>query len=489
MEAIESWLKDPSMSPIFWLGGLAGTGKSAIAQTVVGLCDAHDKLGSSFFCSRDDADHDSLCLIFPTLAIQLAQQHPKVRSILLPLLQFNPDIVYESTSRQVEKLIVEPLMSADVPAIIVIDALDEWLDGESQSDLLSAVENWARKIPKVKFLITSRPEPHILAYFRLPPPSGLANALALHDVAPDLINNDIRIFLEHELSGLATQSGLDDWPTAAQLDLLCGRAAGLFVYAVATVKFLGQKHASPDKQYAIVAHSPDDTVHEGTVEGVHGGMSLDSLCISTLRASFKNNDARDDAVVRSVLAAVVLVTHPLPPSAIADLICLPASAVVSILMAIQSLLRLHEDSDKPVCPFHKLFSDLLTSATRCVDKRFYIAPWKSHSEIALNCLRLMNEGLRDSVSLQDDAINSKVALKYACGSWHVHLTEIREDVTAVIPALRLFVEERFTVWLEVFGAADAAVDPVLALKKTIYWLREVHSGSLWKSCQCLHQIR
>jgi len=488
LEAIESWSKDPSMPPIFWLDGLTGTGKSAIAQTVAGLCDAHDKLVSSFFCSRDDADHHSLCLIFPTLAIQLAQQHPKIWSILLPLLRSNPDIVYESLSKQVKKLIVEPLMSADVPAIIVIDALDEWLDDTSQSALLSAVEYWARKIPKVKFLITSRPEPHILAGFCLPLLCGLADALTLHDVAPDLINNDIRIFLEHELSGLAAQSGLDDWPTAAQLDLLCGRVAGLFVYAVATVKFLGQKHTSPDKQYAIVAHSPDDTVHEGTVEGVHGGMSLDSLCISILRAPFKDNNAQDDAVVRSVLAAVVLVTHPLPPYAIADLICLTAGVVMNILGSIQSLLRLHEDPDEPVCPFHKLLSDLLTSPTRCVDERFYIAPWKSHSEITLNCLKLMNEGLGDSVSLHD-AINPRVALKYACTSWHVHLTEIREDVTAVIPALRHFLEEQFIAWLKELGAVDAAADPVLALNKTISWLREVRSGSLWKSRQRLHQIR
>ena len=473
MEAIKSWAKDFGGSPIFWLNGLAGTGKSAIAQTIVEWCDAQGQLGSPFFCSHSTNGHDGLCTIFPTLAIQLAHQHPKARSILLPLLQSNPDIAYESPSDQVEKLIVKPLKSTDVPAIITIDALDEWIDSTSQSAILSAVEYWVREIPRVKFLITSRPKPHILASLHLPLLGGLAETFTLHDVAPDLINNDIRIFLEHELSGLAAQSGLDDWPTAAQLDLLCGRAAGLFVYAAATVKFLGQKQTSPDKQYTIVAHSPDDTVHEGTVEGVHGGMSLDSLCISTLRASFKNNNARDDAVVRSVLAAVVLVTHPLPPSAIADLICLKARVVMSTLRSIQSLLRLHEDPDEPVCPFHKLFSDLLTSPTRCTDKRFYVTPWKSHSEIALNCLKLMNKSLGNNPSLQDRAINYRVALKYACASWHVHLVEIGEDVTAVILPLRRFLEETFTVWLKVLGAVDATVDPLLALNKTISWLRAV----------------
>ena len=34
LNEIEAWAKDFKQSPIFWLNGLAGTGKSTIAQTV-----------------------------------------------------------------------------------------------------------------------------------------------------------------------------------------------------------------------------------------------------------------------------------------------------------------------------------------------------------------------------------------------------------------------------------------------------------------------
>ena len=34
LNEIELWIKDFSKSPIFWLNGLAGTGKSTIAQTI-----------------------------------------------------------------------------------------------------------------------------------------------------------------------------------------------------------------------------------------------------------------------------------------------------------------------------------------------------------------------------------------------------------------------------------------------------------------------
>jgi len=473
LEAIESWIKDFNRPPIFWLNGLAGTGKSAIAQTVVEWCDVHGQLASSFFCSHDANDYGNLDVIFPALTIQLAQRHPEVRSILVSLLQSDPDVVYGSLSDQVEKLIVKPLKSAQVPTVIVIDALDQWIDDALQFVNLPAVEYWIKEIPKVKFLVTSRPKPHILAGFHLPFPSGLADIFTLHDTAPDLVNNDIRVFLEHELSGLATRRGLDNWPTTVQLDLLCDRAAGLFMFAVATVKFLGHKYTPPNEQYTIIAHSPDDTVHEGTVGGVHRGLSLDSMCTSILQASFRNDDAEDDAITRSVLGTVALVTRPLPPSVIADLIHLEVEEVMSILGSAQSLLRLDEDLDQPIRPFHKLLSDFLTSPTRCVDERFYISPGKYHSEIALSCLKLMNETLEDSLPPQNHAMNSDVALDYACTSWYIHLTQARGDFTDLLPTLHCFLEEKSKAWLKALDVLGATKVAVSAWGKTIPWLCEV----------------
>jgi hypothetical protein len=465
LKEIESWAGDSTRPPIFWLDGRAGTGKSAIAQTIVDRCDTHNKLASSVFCSRDANDRGNPRLIFPTLAIQLAQKNPKARSILVSLLRSNPNVVYESLPNQVEKLIVKLLESANVPAVIIIDALDEWTDSISQSAILSAVKYWIKEIPKVKFLMTSR------AGFHLPLFSGLADAFTLHDATQDLVNNDIQLFLKHELSGLAVRNGLTNWPTDGLLDQLRKRADGLFVYAVATVKFLD--HWSPIKQCHTILNDPDNTIYEGTVGGVHGGLSLDSLCTSIFRASFGNNDDEDDTVVRSVLATVVLVTHPLPPSAIADLICVEVREVMSILRSIQSLLKLHKDPSQPVYPFHKLLPDLVTSPTRCADERFYISPGKFHSEIALICLKLMNKTFEDNFPPQSHIMDYEVALKYACTSWYIHLTQAREDVTALIPTVCHFLENKIAAWLEVLGILADTAAAVSARDETISWFREV----------------
>ena len=244
---IESWAKDFNRSPVFWLNGLAGTGKSTIAQTIAERVFADGLLGASFFCSRDFEDRSDMHSILPTLAFQLAHKYPNFRSHLVPLLRSNPDIVDESLFGQMERLIIEPLQSTDVSTVILIDALDECRDEEPSSAILSVLGRLAKRIPKVKFFITGRPEPRIKTGFRLPLLVDATSIFVLHDVHPSLINNDIQLFLKHELSELSQRHLLDGWPTDESINLLCQRAAGLFVYATATVKYLGEKLRFPDK--------------------------------------------------------------------------------------------------------------------------------------------------------------------------------------------------------------------------------------------------
>ena len=479
--AIKSWATNLWSTPSFLVLGLAGTGKSAISQTIAEWCDVNGLLVASYFCSPGADKGGNLRLIFPILATQLAQKHPGIRSALVPLLQFNEGVVYESASNQMKKLIIDPLKSADVPAVIIIDGLDEWIDDTSQSAIISLMSGCIENT-KVKFLVTSRPKTHIMDSSLHPLLDCLVHIFLLFDTAPDAINNDIRLFLEHELSGLAFRNGLDNWPTTGELDLLCSRANGLFVYAVATVKFLDQKQVSPIEQYNTIADSPEDTMHEGTVEGVHGGLSLDSLCLLVLQEAYKSNDAEYDAVVRSVLALMVLVDRPLPPSTIAALVHLEVKEVMGILRAIQSLLLFDGDHDQPVHLFHRLVADLLTSPTRCKDKRFYIPPRRFHPEIALNCLKLMNKTLDDGFSLQNRTEDSEVddppgetALEYACTTWYTHLAVTREGVTPLVPILRHFLEDKSAVWLTVL---DTKQDTAPALGVITCWLREVCLGLL-----------
>ena len=508
LEEIESWSKDFNMSPVYWLNGLAGTGKSTIAQTIAERVFADGRLGASFFCSRDFKDRRNLRYIFPTLAFQLAQKHPEFRSILIPLLQSNPDIVQDSLYNQMEMLIVEPLSLANVSTVVIIDALDECVDDEPQSAILSVMGRLVEGTQNVKFLITGRPEPRIQAGFRLVLLKPLTDVFVLHEVEPSVVNMDIRLFLEHGLLELAKRRGIeqDIWPMDEHLDMLCERAAGLFVYAVATLKFLDHPFTPPNEQLKIIMRAPGSTSHEGrakvrsratfdSLEGfapsVDGGVeTLDSLYLSSFQSAFDGMNPGDDEKVRHVIGVVVLAVNPLPPSAIAILVNLGQQEVMDLLRLIQSFLKFPKDPNSLVLPFHKSFPDFITDPLRCLNTRFHISPETGHLKLALSCLKLMNGSLEQNLlSLPDYALNSEVqdlemmvkdqvniALQYACKSWHNHLTKARGDITAVVSVLRSFLQGGFLAWLEVLSVIGAARDAVVALENLMPWLQEVCFG-------------
>ncbi|KAF9789294.1 hypothetical protein BJ322DRAFT_1105154 [Thelephora terrestris] len=488
LDEIESWSRDFDMSPVYWLNGLAGTGKSTIAQTIAERIFADGRLGASFFCSRDFKDRRDLRFILPTLAFQLAHNYPDFRSIIVPLLQSNPDIAHEVMYNQMETLIVEPLSSLGISTVIVIDALDECADEDPQSAILSVMGRLVGEIPKVKFLITGRPEPRIQSGFRLGLLRPLTDVFVLHEVEPSIVNTDIRLFFKHGLCELAKRTGVDQdiWPADQHLDLLCERAGGLFVYAVATLKFLDHRFTPPNKQLDIIIQTPGSTAYEGNAR-VKPSTTLDSLYLASFQSAFIGLDTKADETIRLVVGAVVLAINPLPPSAIATLINLGKQEVMNILRLIHSLLKLPEDPASEVLPFHKSFPDFITNPHRCPDTRFYISPPASHLKLAWHCLMLMNNNLEwNLLSLPNYALNSEVmdleervgnhiscALQYACRSWHHHLSEATEDITAIIPVLQSFLQDGFLAWLEVLSVIGASRDAITALEKLIPWLWKV----------------
>ena len=144
LREIESWLTSDQGQQIFWLNGLAGTGKSTIAQTFAEMAFANGKLGASFFCSRDSEGRSNLQAIFPTLAFQLAYQYPLFRKKLLQVLEAHPDVRQQSLCSQMEKLVIGPLKAAHTQTLIIIDALDECKDEEPASAILSILSQIGR---------------------------------------------------------------------------------------------------------------------------------------------------------------------------------------------------------------------------------------------------------------------------------------------------------------------------------------------------------
>ena len=498
LREIEHWLAGERGQRIFWLNGLAGTGKSTIAQTFAETSFADGKLGASFFCSRDFEDRSNLQAIFPTLAFQLAYRYPPFRERLIQVLKAHPDVGQESLYSQMEKLIVGPLRAAHTPTLIIVDALDECKDEEPESAILSIVSHYVNEIPNVKFFITGRPEPEIRSGFRLRSLLPITEVLKLHEVRPEVVNKDIKLFFQTRLTDLAENrsdcNSAGDWPSSSDVEILCQKAAGFFIYASAVVKFVASKNHNPTKQLDYIISPPQSTAHEGK-------SGIDILYTQVVEQAVGDVDRDYEKLCsqfRTVVGAVLLVFNPLSVEALSDI--LGEFDISTTLRSLHSLLLIPLSKAAPVRIFHKSFPDFLMDPERCKDKWFFVEPQVHHTEILLSCLNLMRERLKKNIcELDDYVLLSGVkdlpmrrstyigdGLKYACCFWTNHLIRTPgsgSDVGEVQRAIDQFFTTHLLFWIEILSLMGKLDIGVYALNDVQQWymlvscVQSIHLGN------------
>jgi len=488
LQQLEDWLENEQGQRVFWLNGLAGTGKSAIAQTFAEITFAKGKLGASFFCSRDFEDRSNIQAIFPTLAYQLACQYPPFREELLQVLK-KFGTKHRSLCSQLETLILGPFQALQTPTLIIIDALDECRDEEPASAILSVLSHYVDRIPFVKFFITGRPEPRIRSGFRLELLRPHTEVLKLHDIKPDLVDSDIKLFLKTQLTGITkTRSNCnfaEDWPSPQDIDALCKKAAGFFIYASTIVKFVSSQYHPPTERLALIISLPQDTSREGKL-----GINL--LYTKVLEQAFHDVDEDFYSNLRSVVGTVVLASHPLSMKSLSELLgnCGTPSGIYNSLRTLHSIRLVPENMEEPVRIFHKSFPDFLTNPKQCTDNQFFVDPPVYHREILLSCLKLMEERLKKNIcDLDDYAVLSEVrdllthqrthigdALEYACCFWTTHLMGTvgsNLDIKDVEQAIDTFFTKYFLFWVEVLSLLGKLEAGVSALSNIDKWYTQV----------------
>jgi hypothetical protein len=484
LQEIEHWSTSKQDQRVFWLNGLAGTGKSTIAQTFAERSFADGRLGASFFCSRDFEARSNLKAIFPTLAFQLAYQYPLFRKELVQVLKAYPDVGHESLCSQMEKLIVGPIQATHISTLIIIDALDECKDEEPASAILSILSQYMGEIPNVKFFITGRPEPRIRSGFRLKSLVPITEVFKLHEVKPEAVNSDIGLFFHTELTTLAKNQSdcnlMEDWPSPSDIEILCKKAAGFFIYASTVIKFFTSKTHTPAKQLSWITSLPQSTSHEGR-------SGIDLLYTQVLEQAVDDvevDDTEPHSCFKTVVGVVLLVFNPLSVRALSDLLRMPDTSTT--LRPLHSLLLIPNTTNDPIRIYHKSFPDFLMDPERCKDKRFFVDPSVYHRKILLLCLDLMRERLKRNIcNLDDHAVLSKVkdlpihlktyiggALGYACQFWTRHLVQIpssSHDFGEVHKAIDGFFTTCFLYWIEVLSLTGKLDVGVYALSDVQQW--------------------
>ncbi|KAH7081993.1 hypothetical protein BKA63DRAFT_589892, partial [Paraphoma chrysanthemicola] len=100
LREVHGWAEGQGQRCIFWLRGLAGTGKSTIAWTVARSYYHKQRLAASFFFSRGSGDVDHAGKFVASIAVQLAQNVLASRKHICSAVAERRDIASESLRDQ-----------------------------------------------------------------------------------------------------------------------------------------------------------------------------------------------------------------------------------------------------------------------------------------------------------------------------------------------------------------------------------------------------
>jgi len=477
-----SWAQNTRDQPVYWLNGLAGTGKSTIAQTFSEMASDCGILGATFFCSRDYLDRNVLKNIFPTLAYQLACHYPRFRDHLVKVVRRDPSVAHNSLISQLRDLIVDPLSATWISCVIVIDALDECVDDQPASAILSVVGRLITKLPLVKLLITGRPEPRIRSGFRLPLLEPFTQVFLLHEVEPTSVGGDIRLYLTEKLTAIAKRrSDLDlseVWPSDEDIAVLVKKSSGLFIFASTVVRFIESEHHDPRERLQLTVSKADDTRHEGA-------SGVDLLYSQVLRDAFFGIDEESVFVdLNRILGAVVLALNPLSRDGLVQLLNVDSVVISTRLRHLHSVILVPTDGAKEIRVFHKSFPDFLQDLSRCRDPRFHIDRPGRHGEMALSCLDLVGKLKMNPCGLHPFVMNEDVSdrsqridelgsgLRYACEYWSTHLllsSSSAEHDDRLIASTSLFFYHAVFPWMEVMSLEDHMEGVIHSMNHLLDW--------------------
>lgn len=190
---------------LLWVKGVAGSGKSTVAATVETEFAVYRQLGGAFYFSRNNHDRNKRVVL--ELARQLSYwNRGLLRVQIAQAVKDTSSISHLTLAEQFNKLIRQPLESLPAtapPLVFVLDAMDE-ANEDVAAKLLELIGTAHARLPNpVKFLITSRVEPHLQVELEYESMASTVEQYALDAEEMAVVKRDIAAFLRERLPRLA----------------------------------------------------------------------------------------------------------------------------------------------------------------------------------------------------------------------------------------------------------------------------------------------
>jgi hypothetical protein len=480
-----SWLAEPSSSSssmsIFWLAGLAGTGKSTIIKTFCERVSDDDRfLLASFFASRNSAERRDPYRVLHTFAYELAIMTESIRSHVISAVRAPQDFMQEPMQEQIKQLLAGPISKAALPGrtiVFAIDALDECQKsgGVEGGPLIKLLSQFLQDQP-VKLLITSRQEDSIAMMF-----SSLTHVpLRLHEIKSAIVKTDVWRILDVGFADIRRERArdlrTDQWPTPSDLNMLVDLTGPFFIYAATVLKFVGAPRFMPEERL-------NQVLQRGSAVSSDRSKlfsQIDVLYLDILKAATEDEAGHPEIElcrrVGDILRTIVLLEEPVSIYALAQLMDLTEHVrqIDGDVRALSSVLMItripgSKRFSETVSTFHPSFRDFLVDPQRCSAEHFLVKPAEHQHQLLASCLRLLNRWLRPDIcdiekpshanaEIQDLperlAKSLPEAVLYACLFWPAHLVAGGPLAETVAVVLHEFCVHHLLHWIEVFSLVD-----------------------------------
>ena len=485
LQTIHKWADDRDQQPLFWLNGLAGTGKSTISRTVARNYFDRQQLGASFFFSKGGGDVGHAGKFVSTIAAQLAGNIPTLRQHVSDAISQRPDIVTMALKDQWQHLVLGPLSKIVrsnllTSFVVVVDALDECDDDLDIRVIIELLRDLSTvKQIRLLVLLTSRPEVPIRLGFRILS-ADEHRGVELHSIAPLIVNSDIHLYLETTLKTIGAEAHEDDgWPTMPDLRRLVQKASGLFVWASTACRFVDGGFAADENLQLILSN---DLAAEAGPE-IH----LNQLYLTVLQKAMRPNFSQQGktaflSLLRSVMGAIVTMFSPLSIRSLGELLAVTDRKISQVLHDLHAIFAVPDDRNLAIRLHHPSLRDFLLDKSRCSDLRFYVDEQQLHRTIAERCIEVMSKNLKQDVcnvsapgtlvaDVDSDLIERAIPaeLQYACTYWVAHVDksswQFQND-----DRVHTFIASKLLYWIEALawmGQVYNAVTTLLTLKNLV----------------------
>ncbi|QRW00940.1 hypothetical protein RhiJN_28958 [Ceratobasidium sp. AG-Ba] len=475
LKDLKKWANDSSSEKIYWLNGMAGTGKTTIAYSFCEELKAMERLAASFYCSRQVPTCRNVNQIVPTISYQLALFSRPFRHAVSGVLQ-TLDIHNQLLPDQFESLVAQPLRAIHhtlpFDLVIVIDALDECEDSEGVGQILEVLLSHTDTLP-VKVLVASRPDAKILDRLRSEAGGRASKELRLHELDSSVVHSDITLYLS---SKLKTYKAV----TQDDVELLAKKSGILFIYAATIVRYIegGGNSRGPKRLKDILAS------HRNGTSVTSGEDEIDRLYTTILESAINDPGLtqEDQMQTKLILWTVICAQEPLSIDVLAALLNLDGETIVGpSLRSLSSVLQTSE-TDRVVTTLHASFPDYLLNPTR--SGNFYCDSEHTHGQMLEHSFRQIAStrvpfnicNLTSSYVLDNEVsdIETKVkqgiseVLLYSCRYWGAHMRLTRHSKQRD-ESLVAFLSTKLLLWMEIMNLKKYISDGAAVLYDVRQW--------------------